>query len=75
MTMKKTFSLFLLCLTGVIFAATPVFQADYEENFTGQSRGKAVEGKVSQELLWETLFYNTTPLKYKKGENKNGKKS
>ena len=53
--MKKTFSLFLLCLAGVIFAATPVFQADYEENFSGQSRGKTVEGKVSQELLWETL--------------------
>ena len=53
--MKKIIITVFLCLTGIIFAAEPVFTAIYEENFSGTYKGKTVEGKVSQELLWETL--------------------
>ena len=53
--MKKIIITTLLCLTGIIFAAEPVFTAGYEENFSGAYKGKTVEGQVSQELLWETL--------------------
>ena len=51
---KSIFTLLFVFFCG-LYAADPVFKADFEENFTGKSRGKNIEGKVSQELLWETL--------------------
>ena len=53
--MKKIIIALFLCLSGIVFAAEPVFTADFEENFSGKSRGRVIDGKVSQELLWETL--------------------
>ncbi len=53
--MKKNIFVLLLSLFCGVYAVDPVFTADFEENFTGRSRGKNIDGKVSQELLWETL--------------------
>ena len=53
--MKKNIFILLLSLFCGAYAAEPVFTADFEENFTGRSRGKKIDAKVFQELLWETL--------------------
>ena len=54
-TMKKIILLTLICLVKLSYGATPVFTAAFEENFLGLHNGKTLEGKVSQQLLWETL--------------------
>ena len=53
--MKKNIFVLLLSLFCGVYAVDPVFTANFEENFIGRSRGKKIDAKVSQELLWETL--------------------
>ena len=53
--MKKIIFLTLICLIKLSYAATPTFTAAFEENFIGLHNGKSLEGKVSQQLLWESL--------------------
>ena len=53
--MKKNIFVLLLSLFCGAYAVDPVFTANFEENFIGRSRGKKIDAKVSQELLWETL--------------------
>lgn len=53
--MKKLLLCAALVLSSAVMTAKPVFTASFEESFIAESKEGRLDGKASQELLWETL--------------------